>query len=297
MNTEKIEVGKIHLDPAQPREVYHGIEELAESMKNAGFQEDQAISVWRPDGIPAGEYQVIDGHRRTKAAKLANLAEIPCYVFEGIAPREVWEKQLIANANREDLSPMNRARSFHRSIEEMGMSIGRVAKIHGITVATIKADLELIGLAELLHPFVDDGSLSKEVARKLATSFTSPGQQVHVFNNHLKGKKTATAMLTAIEAYLAKQNQMDIFSQAEKEAGENGGLKKARKASEKLQKTVIAFEKNWLGDPNVVNARKRDIRELKQVAVSMDKIAAKLLEQIGAFEARKEMNAPATAGA
>lgn len=295
MNTEKIEVSKIHLDPGQPREIYHGIEELAESMRSAGFQEDQAISVWRAPEIPDGEFQVIDGHRRTKAAMLANLLEIPCFVYEGISARDVWEKQLMANANREDLSPMNRARSYKRSIEEMGMQIGRVAKIHGISVPTVKADLELCGLAPELHKFVDNGQLPKEVARKLATAFESAQQQMHVFNNHVKEKKTASAMMAAINAYEEKQKQSDLFSNAKKEAAENGGLKKARKASERLEAVVKEFGNKWIGDKNVVNARKRELGQLEETAKLMARISAKILEDVAAYRARAEVNAPKAA--
>ena len=292
MQTEKVMVEKIHLDPEQPREVYTGIDELAESMRSAGFLEDQAITVWRPEGLPEGEYQVIDGHRRTRAAMKVPVLEIPCFIFDGISKRDVWEKQLVANANREDLSVMNRARSFQRSIDEHGMDVGRVAKIHGMSVQTVKSDLELTSLTQELHKFVDDGKISKEVARKLATSFESPTQQLHVFNNAVKDKKTSSAMLAAIQAYLDKQAQRDIFSQAKKEAGENGGLKKARKASERLEKVVAEYEKNWIGDPNIINSRKRETRHLEQTAKSMDRIAKKILEQIKAFDAQKEINEP-----
>ena len=292
METRKIEVAKIHLDPEQPREIYTGIEELAESMKSAGFMEENAVTLWNPGNLPDGEYQVIDGHRRTKAAMLANLQEIPCFVYEGISARDVWEKQLMANANREDLSIMNRARSYKRSVEQHDMTVGRVAKIHGVSIATVKADLELCGLATELHKFVDSGKIAKEVARKLASSFESPGQQMTVWNNFVNGKNTATAMLSAIQAYIDKQNQRDIFSQAKKEAGENGGLMKARKASERLEKSVAEFDKNWTGDPNVINARKRDIGKLKLMAKAMKRIGDKTLEMIQEFEAKQEINAP-----
>jgi len=295
MQTEKIEVKRINLDPEQPREVYTGIDELAGSMKSAGFLEDQAITVWRPEGTPEGEYQVIDGHRRTKAAMLANLLEIPCFVYDGISKRDVWEKQLIANSNREDLSIMNRARSFQRSIDEHGMDVGRVAKIHGMSVATVKSDLELCALAPELHKFVDDGKISKEVARKLASTGDAK-KQMHIFNNFVKGMKTATKMLAAIQAYLDQATQRDIFSRAKKEAAQNGGLRKAQKDSKKLEKMIASYETKWIGsaglDPNVVNSRKRELANLELTARSMENIAKKILERVAAFRARKEINAP-----
>jgi len=291
MNTEKIAVEKIHLDPDQPRELYKNLEGLTESMKAKGFIPESAITV-RPHPEIEGEYMVEVGHRRSLAAKKATILEIDCFVSGERSEKDRYEFQLMENEHREDLPTMNRVRAIQKGLDK-GISEGRMAKIFGISVATLKSDLELISLAEDLHQFVDDGKIPKEIARKLATSFESPNQQVHVFNNAVKDKKTSTAMLAAIQAYLDKQNQRDIFSQAKKEAGENGGLKKARKASEKLEKTVADFEKNWSGDPNVVNARKREIPQLEQTAKSMSRIAAKLQDQITAFKAQKEMNAPA----
>jgi ParB/RepB/Spo0J family partition protein len=315
MNTEKILVEKIHLDPWQPREVYTEIPELAEGIKTAGFNENDPVILWTHKDLGEmiemfsyenGELVVVDGHRRTKASKMAGLQEIPAFVHDlSHMPLEkarywVWEQQLTGNAGRVDLAPMNRARVFEKSVRAVkdggyGMSIGRVAAIHSVSVATVKADLELCGLAQELHKFVDDGKIPKDVARKIATSFESPQQQLHVFNNAVKDKKTSSAMLSAIQAYLDKQAQRDIFAQARKEAGENGGLSKARKASEKLEKIISDYEKNWAGDPNVINARKRDVAKLRLTFQAMKRIADKTLEQIQSFDAKTEINAPKAA--
>lgn len=90
MNTERIKVEKIHLDPNQPRETYDGIEGLSESMKNKGFMESGAISV-QPHPEKDGEFMVIVGHRRTMAAKKAGLEEIPCFFYEGLSEKDIYE--------------------------------------------------------------------------------------------------------------------------------------------------------------------------------------------------------------
>jgi ParB family transcriptional regulator, chromosome partitioning protein len=297
MQTQKILVEKIHLDPEQPREVYAGIETLADSMKNKGFLPECAITV-RPHPEIDGEFMVVVGHRRTLAAKKAHLLEIDAFVSDGMNEREIYEFQLVENENREDLTAMNRARAIQKGIDK-GIDTGRIAKIFGVSVATVKADLELCGLAPELHKFVDDGSLSKEVARKLATSTTKgvvwPGeQQMSVFNNLLVGKKT-NQQLSAIEAYCNKQNQltMDPFTQARKLAGENGGLTKARKASEKMEKAIADYEKalNAYG-VNIINARKGDAAKLRMMHKSMKKIADKVLADLDLFDARTDLNAP-----
>jgi len=293
MNTHKIEVAKIHLDPEQPREVYAGIETLAGSMKSKGFIPECAITV-RPHPEITGEFMVVAGHRRTLAAKKAGLLEIDCFVSEGMNDQEIYEFQLLENENREDLLPMNRARAIKKGVDK-GISERRMAQIFGVSVSTVKADLELCDLAPDLHKFVDNGKIPKEVARKLATSFESANQQMTVWNNVLPGKKTADSMLSAIQAYIDKQAQRDIFAQARKEAGENGGLSKARKASEKLEKIIGEYDQKWVGDPNVINARKREVAKLRLTFQTMKRIADKSLAQLNEYEAKQELNAPKTA--
>jgi len=293
MNTHKIEVAKIHLDPEQPRETYNGIETLSASMKSKGFIPECAITV-RPHPENDGEFMVVAGHRRTLAAKKAGLLEIDCFVSEGMDAKAIYEFQLLENENREDLSPMNRARAIQKGIDK-GISDRRLAQIFGVSLSTVKADLELCGLAPELHKFVDNGKISKEVARKLATSFESPNQQMTVWNNVLPGKKTTDAMLSAIQAYIDKNAQRNAFAVAKKEAGENGGLSKARKASERLEKAIVEYEKNWVGDPNVINARKREVAKLRLTFQTMKRIAEKTLAQIQDFEAMTDLNAPKTA--
>jgi len=286
-----IPVEKIHLDPAQPREIYRGLEPLAESIFQSGFQSDQAISVWHHPDLPDGEYMVINGHRRTQAAKMAQLQEIPCFIYDGLSAREVWEKQLIDNTNRDDLSIMNKVRSYQRSIEEHGMDIQQVAKIHGVTVKTIQEDLVLTKLHPDLHKFVDNGNITKEVAKKLATTFPDPGQQMFEFNNSIKGKNTKNALAT-IEERKNQIDQTDMWAEARKNA-EDTGLMPARKATDRLLNAVSGFEK-FIGDKNVLNAKKKpaDLRKLEATVKLMEKAARALRDDIAAFRARNELNSP-----
>lgn len=291
MEAQKILVKDVQVDPTQPRKIYANMEGLTQSIKDNGFDPYRAILVRTCPDPEGRKFQTVWGNRRTMAAEKAGVEHLYAFVVDGMSEQEIYEKQLMENEHREDLRTMERAFAIKDGLER-GISIGRLAKILAVSGQTLKADLELCGLAPELHKFVDNGKISKEVARKLATSFESVNQQMTVWNNVLPGKKTADAMLAAIQAYIDKQNQRDIFSQAKREAGENGGLMKARKASERLEKIVAEFDKNWTGDPNVINARKRDIGKLKLMAKAMRRIGDKTLEMIQDFEAKQEINAP-----
>jgi ParB/RepB/Spo0J family partition protein len=296
MEAQKILVKDVQVDPGQPRKIYANMEILTESMKANGFDPFRPILIQSCPDPNGRQYQTIWGNRRTKAAETAGLEYLWAFIADGMSEKEIYEAQLKENEHREDLRPMERAFAIQEGLEK-GIKKGHLAKILAVSVSTLNADLELCGLAPDLHKFVDDGKISKEVARKLATSFESPNQQMTVYNNVLVGKKTTDAMLASIQAYIDKNAQqgLSIFAQARKEAGENGGLIKARKASEKLEKAIAEYEKNWAGDPNIINARKRDRGKMRLTALSMRKIADKLIEQLEAFEAHVDINAPKVA--
>jgi ParB/RepB/Spo0J family partition protein len=296
MKQKNIPIGKIHLDENQPRDIYDGIEELASSMKEVGFKENFSISV-RPHPEITGEFKVIFGHRRTKAATLAGLTEIPCFVFDAtLTDAEAYEIQLVENENRKDLTVMNRVRAIQRGIKEYNMPVEKIAKYYGVSESTIKAELELANLTPELNQFVDKGELPKEVARKLATSFAEHEKQMSVFNNHVKGKKNAAAMLAAITTYMEKSAKVDIFAQAKKEAaaGEDGGsLRKFEKAFEKLARSIGEYDKGgYLGNLNVINANKRSLAQVQATAKLLKKAGETILKDLEAYNARQEINAP-----
>lgn len=291
-----IPVEIIALDPNQPRETYDGIEGLAASMGAKGFDQTFAITV-RPHPEKADEFMVVVGHRRLQAAKMVGIEEIPCHIKTSLSDSDVYELQLMENENRRDLSIMNRVRAIQKGLDR-GLGERRMANILGISMTTLKSDLELTGLAKDLHKVVDDGKLSKELAKELVKKFPGDTQQVHTWNNVLREKKTVEAMKQALQAYVNKNAQVDLFADARKKAAETGGLIKIRKATVQIQKQVIEFEKkNYHTDPNVVSARKDDLPTLKQLVASMKRIAEGIDNHIKAYEAQKEINAPKRATA
>lgn len=294
MKHQLITVKKIHLDPNQPREVYENIEELASSMKSQGFLDGNSICV-RPHPEIAGEYMVIWGHRRRLAAELAELEKIPSFINDKeMTDAEIFKLQLVENENRKDLTVMNRVRAMQRDIEKFQATHEDLASLFGCSTSTIKAELELITLAPELHKFVDNGEIPKEVARKLAVSFPEAGKQMSVFNNHVKTKKNATAMLAAINTYIEKSAQVDVFAQAKEEAAENNGsLREYAKAFERLARIAGDYQKKgYLGNLNVINANKRSLGQVEAAAKLLKKIGEITLKDIESFKARADMNAP-----
>ncbi|MEO1760990.1 MAG: ParB/RepB/Spo0J family partition protein [Cyanobacteria bacterium J06629_18] len=91
---------RIKLDPNQPRRYFDQkrLEELAQSIKELGILEPLLV---RP--LNDGDYGLIAGERRFKAAEIAGLKEVPCVVKE-MDDDTVKQVQLIENLQREDLN-------------------------------------------------------------------------------------------------------------------------------------------------------------------------------------------------
>ena len=105
-----ISIAKIHPDPDQPRKIFYenSINELADSIKAHGVL--QPITV---EYLPSeGTYKIIAGERRFQASKIVGLTEIPCVIHEEVENNKRRALQLVENLQREDLSPIDKARAI-----------------------------------------------------------------------------------------------------------------------------------------------------------------------------------------
>lgn len=148
-------------NPEQPRKYFDAVElaDLAQSIRENGVI--QPIVVEEAKG---GMYIIHDGERRFRAAKLAELSEIPAIVTPGLngtGPEERLQRALIANIQRSDLGPIEEARALNR-LHEMGLSENRIAIRLGISIARVHLRLRLLLLEEPIQDLVDRGKLSKD---------------------------------------------------------------------------------------------------------------------------------------
>ena len=104
----------------QPRKEFGGeaLLALAESIKARGILQPIVV---RP--LPGGEYELIAGERRWRAARMAGLEQVPAIVRD-TEESERLELALIENMAREDLNPVEEARACSALIEDLGMTQG-----------------------------------------------------------------------------------------------------------------------------------------------------------------------------
>ncbi|MCZ8136975.1 MAG: ParB/RepB/Spo0J family partition protein [Porphyrobacter sp.] len=150
--------------PGNPRKHFDeaALDELAASIATRGVI--QPIIV-RPHPEGAG-YQLVAGERRWRAAQKARLHEIPALVRD-LSEREVMALALIENLQREDLSPVEEARAYHRLSEQEGMIQVDIAKMVEKSRSHVANMMRLMTLPDRVLDLIDKGQLSIGHARAL----------------------------------------------------------------------------------------------------------------------------------
>jgi ParB family chromosome partitioning protein len=135
--------------------------ELAESIKSQGIM--QPILV-RPVG--ASRYEIIAGERRSRAAKLAGLTEVPVLVKD-VPDEAAAAMALIENIQREDLNPLEEAQGLQRLTSEFGLTHEQAAQAVGRSRSAASNLLRLLNLAEPVQSMLMAGDLDMGHARAL----------------------------------------------------------------------------------------------------------------------------------
>lgn len=147
----------------QPRKSFdqEKLEELAESIRQHGVI--QPLTVRK---LASGYYQIIAGERRWRAARLAELTEIPAVVIEA-DDRKVMELAMIENLQREDLNPMEEAQGYRTLVETYGMTQEQAAQRVGKSRSAVANAMRLLDLSDAIQGLVEEGKLSAGHARAI----------------------------------------------------------------------------------------------------------------------------------
>jgi ParB family transcriptional regulator, chromosome partitioning protein len=132
------------------------------------------------DGANAGKYEIIAGERRSRAAKLAGLSEVPVLV-RNVPNEAAAAMALIENIQREDLNPLEEAQGLQRLIQEFGLTHETAAQAVGRSRSAASNLLRLLNLAEPVQSMLMAGDLDMGHARALlaldrATQITAAHQ-------------------------------------------------------------------------------------------------------------------------
>jgi ParB family chromosome partitioning protein len=161
---QTLPVDVIDPNPLQPRRLFQDdrLKELAQSIRVNGIVQPLVV---RRTG---DRYQLVAGERRWRAAKIAEVRDVPVVVRQ-IADDRLLEISLIENIQREDLNPMETAQAFARLTDELQLNAEQIGQRTGKDRSTVTNFLRLLQLPEDLQQLVAERRLSAGHARCLLT--------------------------------------------------------------------------------------------------------------------------------
>lgn len=148
-----------HFDPET-------LKELSISIRNHGLVQPLIL---RPHPEHAGEYEIIAGERRWRAAQLAGLSRVPAVVRD-FSDRMALEVGLVENVQRSDLLPLEEAEALHRLLTTFGYNQGDLTETLGKSRSHIANILRLRALPPKIKEALNEGKLSMSHARALLTA-------------------------------------------------------------------------------------------------------------------------------
>ena len=185
----EIPLDRIAANPHQPRTRFDGDElgDLAASISAHGVLQPVVVR-----GLASGDYQLIVGERRVRAARAAGLTTIPA-VIRDPSDEEMIELALIENLQRTDLNPLEQAFGFRVLADRFGMAHDAIATRVGRSRVAVTNALRLLDLALETQEALMEGLISEGHARALA-GLTVPELQVAVLQvvleRHLSVRQT-----------------------------------------------------------------------------------------------------------
>ncbi len=185
--TNEILLDRIKANPYQPRREFDDdkLQELAASIKKHGII--QAV-VLTPSG-DEGEYILVAGERRCRAARIAGLTAVPA-VIKSYDSKAMLEIALIENLQRENLNPVDEAKAYQRLLKEFSYTQEELAGRLGKSRPSVANAVRLLSLPETVLDALVGGRITAGQARPLL-SLNDPALQEDLANKIINDGLTA----------------------------------------------------------------------------------------------------------
>lgn len=159
----ELPIFKVEPNPDQPRRDFdpEQLQALADSIAVHGVIQPLTVRE-----LPSGYYQIIAGERRWRAARMANLSDIPVVVMEA-DDKKAMELALIENLQRQDLNPVEEALGYQTLMEEHGLTQEEAAQRVGKSRPAVTNALRLLSLSPEVLEKLKAGELTAGHARAI----------------------------------------------------------------------------------------------------------------------------------
>ncbi|MGI9610250.1 MAG: ParB/RepB/Spo0J family partition protein, partial [Acidimicrobiia bacterium] len=162
---DSLPLDRIVPNPDQPRRYFDeaALEDLANSIKEVGVLQPVVV---RP-ADDQGNYALVAGERRCRAARLAGLEAMPAVIREGRETSDALADALIENVQREDLNPLEEAAGYRQLLEDFDMTHEAVAGRVGMSRTAVTNTVRLLQLPPEIQGMIASGELSAGHGRAL----------------------------------------------------------------------------------------------------------------------------------
>lgn len=200
-DTRDIPLASIKPNRHQPRTNFDpaSLEELAQSIKSHGLAQPLLVT---ETGTP-GEYELVAGERRLRAAKLAGLLTIPCTVKK-LSNRERFEVALIENIQRQDLNALEEAVALDGLMKEYDLTQEEVASAIGKSRSAVANVLRFLRLHENVQGALRVGIITEGHAKCLA-GVAEHSEQLRLLEKIIHEKLTVRDLEALLSAHSPKK--------------------------------------------------------------------------------------------
>ena len=161
-------IEKVRPNPEQPRREFSekDLDELTNSVREKGILQPLIV---RPDPKSKGDFQIVAGERRWRAAQRAKLHDVPVLI-RTLDDIEALEVAIIENIQRADLNAVEEAAGYRQLMDKFGHTQEKLAEALGKSRSHIANLLRLLNLPDSVLDLVRGGTLSAGHARTLVTA-------------------------------------------------------------------------------------------------------------------------------
>jgi ParB family chromosome partitioning protein len=179
-----IEIDKIVINPYQPRKEFdqQALKELSLSIREFGILQPLVVTKQEEetDFGTKVTYQLIAGHRRLLASKMAGLKTVPVVIRNALKKTEALEMAIVENIQRRDLNIIETARAYARLSDEFSLTQREIASRLGKSREAVANALRLLALPSEIQDAISAGKISESQAR-LLLQIQSPQRQHELF--------------------------------------------------------------------------------------------------------------------
>ena len=192
----EIDINKIKPNPNQPRKNFDqdALNELAASIKVHGIVQPIVLNQQ-----PNGQYLIIAGERRWRAANICGLKTVPA-VIKNYTDKQIKEISIIENLQREDLNPIEAAKAIKELMDEYGLTQETVSDRIGKSRSNVANTLRLLSLYPDVMEMVEKGKISSGHARCLVV-IEDPKEQIRLAQMVVSKNLSVRDLEKAVKAY------------------------------------------------------------------------------------------------